>query len=329
MNVYYYRAGEANLGDDLNAWLWQRLIPDQLLVDDDRLMLGIGTIIGQRIPSATRRIIFTSGLGYNPNTPDVCGPGWEVLAVRGPLTAAALGLSSEAAVTDGAILVSLFPEFNCPAAERRGTVFMPHLSAARAVDWRPICSAAGIEYLDPRDEHFSVLRRLGSARLVLADAMHAAIIADSLRVPWIPLSTSAEINTFKWLDWTLSMQVPYVPEELPALSLLQGLQTVVGVTTLQRHRLGLKDPQQVLAAYRVFIDRKRRWESTKKRYVGLALLKAYNRLLRARVMATPRFNQRDAVVRLGWLSTQPGYLSDEAVFAARRDELLRRLDSLR
>lgn len=36
--------------------------------------------------------------------------------------------------------------------------------------------------------------------MVLADAMHAAIIADAMRVPWLPLITSPQINTFKWLD---------------------------------------------------------------------------------------------------------------------------------
>lgn len=328
MQIYYYRSHEPNLGDDLNAWLWQRLVPEPLSRADGRLMLGIGTIIGQQLPAAEHRIIFTSGLGYNPNTPDVRGLGWEVVAVRGPLTATILGLSPEAAVTDGAILVSLFPEFTTPAAARRGVVFMPHVSAARAVDWRPLCAAAGIEYLDPRDEHFALLRRLGSARLVLADAMHAAIIADSLRVPWIPLATSAEINTFKWLDWALSMEVPYEPEELPAVSLLQGLQTVVGVATLQRHRMRLIESQTVIKTHRDFLRRKRRWASSPTRYAGLTLLKAYNRLLSVRALAVPRFNQSEVVERLRRLSSRSGFLSDPGVFEARREELLRRLESL-
>ena len=41
--------------------------------------------------------------------------------------------------------------------------------------------------------------------------MHAAIIADTFRVKWLPVTTSSTINHFKWLDWTSSMNVPYKP----------------------------------------------------------------------------------------------------------------------
>ena len=46
--------------------------------------------------------------------------------------------------------------------------------------------------------------------------MHAAIVADTLRVPWVPLMTSSDINSFKWLDWTQSMRVPYQPVRIGA-----------------------------------------------------------------------------------------------------------------
>ena len=39
--------------------------------------------------------------------------------------------------------------------------------------------------------------------------MHGAIIADTLRIPWIPISTRPSINTFKWLDWCESMELEY------------------------------------------------------------------------------------------------------------------------
>ena len=328
MDVYYYKSNEPNLGDDLNGWIWQRLVPRRLAASDDSVMLGIGTIIGQRIPAATRRIIFTSGLGYNPNIPSVHGPDWQVIAVRGPLTAAMLGLTPEMAVTDGAILVSLFPEFFTPPEQRYGAVFVPHISAARAANWRPICIAANVEYLDPREEHFAALKRIGRARLVLADAMHAAIIADSLRVPWIPLASSGEINTFKWLDWTLSMKLPYTPVTLRKVSMLQLLQSSVISATAQRHRLRSSEPSEVLEMLRKFFRRKRRWESLPTRYLGWGLLKAYNTMLKSDVLAAPRFNRQATVEQLKLLSTQPGNLSDEAVFEARRSELIRRLETL-
>ena len=329
MNVYYYRSSQPNFGDDLNAWMWRRLIPRRLSVSDDTVMLGIGTIIGQRVPPAARRIIFTSGLGYNPNIPNVHGPGWQVIAVRGPLTAAMLGLTPEMAVTDGAILVSSFPEFFTPPQQRYGAVFVPHISAARAVNWQPICVAAGVEYLDPRGEHFAVLKRIGRARLVLADAMHAAIIADSLRVPWIPLASSGEINTFKWLDWTLSMKMPYTPVTLPKVSILQFLQSLVITATAQRHRIRSCESLEVLETHRKFLRHKRHLESLPTRYLGWGLLKAYNAMLKSHALAAPRFNKQETINQLQRLSIQSGMLSDEAVFEARRSELARRLETLR
>ncbi|PBD66433.1 hypothetical protein CK506_15050 [Klebsiella pneumoniae] len=49
--------------------------------------------------------------------------------------------------------------------------------------------------------------------------MHAAIISDAMRVPWVPLITSGQINTFKWLDWTKTVNLPYMPIVLGSSSL--------------------------------------------------------------------------------------------------------------
>ena len=39
--------------------------------------------------------------------------------------------------------------------------------------------------------------------------MHGAIVADTLRVPWIPVRTNPKILPFKWLDWCQSVKLPY------------------------------------------------------------------------------------------------------------------------
>lgn len=49
--------------------------------------------------------------------------------------------------------------------------------------------------------------------------MHAAIIADAFRVPWVPMVTSPQINTFKWLDWTSTIEQRYTPIVLGSSSL--------------------------------------------------------------------------------------------------------------
>ncbi|MBM4231083.1 MAG: hypothetical protein FJ184_10095 [Gammaproteobacteria bacterium] len=329
MDVYYYKSESANFGDDINSWLWERLIPERLAEPDDTIMMGIGTIIGQKVPGARTKKVFTSGAGYNPDFRMVLGAGWEIVAVRGPLTAALLELPPTAAVTDGAILVHEFPELLTDSSRRSGVFFMPHLSAARAVDWPSVCARAGVQYLDPREEHLSLIKRIGSARLVLADAMHAAIVADALRVPWIPLSTSSEVNTFKWLDWTLSMGVPYQPEVMRAMSPLQFLRNIVGLLTFQRHRLkpdiGL---ERVLSAHITFAKRKSVWQRLPIRYVGYLMLAMYNALLRFSILEKPIFNVDRNIRILRVLSTRKGFLSDDKIFYQKLNEVRIRLNSV-
>ncbi|MBR7518573.1 polysaccharide pyruvyl transferase family protein, partial [Mycobacterium tuberculosis] len=78
-------------------------------------------------------------------------------------------------------------------SQRRGVVFMPHHAVAKVGRLPEACARAGIEYLDPTDDCETLAQRLRRAELVIADAMHAAIVADTLRVPWVPVMTSSEI----------------------------------------------------------------------------------------------------------------------------------------
>jgi succinoglycan biosynthesis protein ExoV len=48
--------------------------------------------------------------------------------------------------------------------------------------------------------------------------MHAAILADAFRVPWVAVTTSRVINSFKWEDWATSLQVAYRPRRVPISS---------------------------------------------------------------------------------------------------------------
>jgi succinoglycan biosynthesis protein ExoV len=213
-----------NFGDDLNRWMWQRFLPTELQEEDGSLFLGIGTVLGSGLPAADRYVVFSSGVGYGPLPPDFGSPAWNVVCVRGPLTAEVLGLPAEKAVCDGAVLLSVLPELQpISEAERSGVLFMPHFEARESGDWREACKRAGVEFLDPHLPSEETCQRIRGAKLVLADAMHAAIVADALRVPWVPLVTSNRINTFKWLDWSLSLGLPYKPRELPSLSLLEEI----------------------------------------------------------------------------------------------------------
>ncbi|NDL62325.1 polysaccharide pyruvyl transferase family protein [Acerihabitans arboris] len=212
MKLYYYKSALGNFGDDLNAWIWDRLLPNFFDNDDNTRFSGIGTIINTEMPDANKWIVFGSGIGYGHPPKGFGGNKWDIVSVRGPLSAQILGLGKEKYITDGAALLNTLSEFTpCAENERSGTIFIPHHNALDKGPWERGCQRANVEFVNPRGEATEIIQKIRRSRLVLADAMHAAIIADAMRVPWVPMVTSSQINTFKWLDWTQTISCPYMP----------------------------------------------------------------------------------------------------------------------
>jgi hypothetical protein len=106
-----------------------------------------------------------------------------------------------------------------PEARSNGPVlFMPHFSTVNEPGWQRACTLAGVELVDPRGPCKAIIRKIASARLVIAEAMHGAIVADAFGVPWVPVASTRHFSTFKWVDWALSLEVPFKPRILPAVS---------------------------------------------------------------------------------------------------------------
>jgi succinoglycan biosynthesis protein ExoV len=215
MEVLYYRdpTGKLNFGDDLNEVIWRELLPKHLFRDDDVRLLGIGSILNADfVPLSRTRgkrmFVLGSGAGYF-----ALPPGWEnwtILAVRGPLTAELVG-QPEVAATDSAALLSLLPQIVRLAPERNATLLIPHHSSAAYGQWEKVAAAAGMTLLDPRWPVPVVMEHFSRAKLVVTEAMHGAIVADTLRIPWIPITVAPDTLPFKWRDWTLSLNLPYEP----------------------------------------------------------------------------------------------------------------------
>jgi succinoglycan biosynthesis protein ExoV len=205
----------SNFGDALNPWLWDRLLPGLLNGHGDTLFVGIGTILDARIPAQPIKLVFSSGTGYG--APPALDDRWHFYCVRGPLTARRLGLPADRAVTDGAALLPLVVGNGAPR-HRRGIAFMPHHYSKKHFQWRSLCRRLGLTYLDPEASVPRLLRQIAGAELVLAEAMHAAIVADALRVPWVAVSAYDHINSFKWEDWCASLELQYQPNEIPTIT---------------------------------------------------------------------------------------------------------------
>ncbi|OYP34102.1 polysaccharide pyruvyl transferase family protein [Rhodopirellula sp. MGV] len=207
MELYFH--SETNVGDQLNSWLWESTlgVPVQSLEPQDALFIGIGTILRESIPSEPKKkFVMGAGCGYEP--PPKLNDDWNVVMVRGPLTAKTLGVSSDVAVTDPGVLIRDYYSKD-PSAKAVG--FMPHYSSGILCDWVSLCEQAGVVYLDPTLSVDRLMEQFTTCKLIITEAMHGAIMADALRIPWRALKTRGSILTFKWQDWasSLGMEVKF------------------------------------------------------------------------------------------------------------------------
>ncbi len=209
--LYYCKTPQGNFGDELNLWLWPRLAPEVCDKNDPTLFVGIGTILSRRIPTEPFKIIFGAGWGGGrvPRT----DARWRFYCVRGPRTAAGLNLDPSLALADPAILVRQVP---IKAARKCYPVaLMPHHQSMPKADWPALCRRAGMHCIDPRSPVEQVLTELQQTELLLAEAMHGAIVADALRVPWIAVRLYGRFTLFKWQDWTESLRLPLRIADVP------------------------------------------------------------------------------------------------------------------
>ena len=271
MKLYYCALPTGNFGDDLNTFLWPRLMPgafDGCVARGEarstsgedfsqEYFVGIGTIIDDKVPAAWKKHVVGSGIGYGQ--PPVLDDSWRIHCVRGPLTARALNLSPAAAITDPAVLVRLLPlqtEF-----KTYNYAFMPHWSMATAGQWQSICREFGVHFIDPRWSPTRVIQEIGRARTLITEALHGAIVSDTLGVPWVPVSSGHAVLDFKWKDWTSSMELSYTPIRIPALwepkSGLRSKFTALVKRSIARSTLEqiLRAPNSNLSAHGMVADR--------------------------------------------------------------------------
>jgi succinoglycan biosynthesis protein ExoV len=218
MKLTYFQNTPPNFGDELNATMWAHLLPPGLLDDnEDELFLGIGSILWNHLPKTPRKFVAGSGYGGYSAPADVHDGSWEIIWLRGPLTARTLGIDPGLAITDAAVLLRATP---LPIPDRTTAIaFMPHFDSIGRGDWASVCAAAGITFLDPRAPVDRLLAQISGASLVITEAMHGAIVADALRTPWVAVLPFHPSHRAKWDDWAQSLDIALRTETLRASSL--------------------------------------------------------------------------------------------------------------
>jgi len=231
MKMYYYRGPRPNFGDVLNEWLWPQLLPDFFDGDDRALFLGIGSILYDFLPATARKVVFGAGYGGYTPIPRI-DDRWGFYFVRGPVTARTLGLDPSLAVGDAAILVRSC-NIDRPAKTHRAS-FMPHWESAIDGDWRDVSARAGLHYIDPCGDVAHVIADILASDVVVTEAMHGAIVADALRVPWIPVRPVQSPNRGKWVDWASALGVELTPQ---AIAPSNGLEYAISLTATSKPRV--------------------------------------------------------------------------------------------
>ena len=211
MQLYYYSGFDEikNFGDELNKIIWDRTIPGMLDNNSSELFVGIVTLLNNRIPINSNTVIMGAGVGYGDLPSKKQINEWSIYCVRGYLSAKALGVPVDKVATDPAILVNRL--YSGVELKTHEFSFMPHWMNM-GNSWKAICDNLGIKLLNPLGDIDDLISSMKRSKVVIAEAMHAAIVADSLRIPWIPVASSfPDSLPFKWQDWCSSLNISYEP----------------------------------------------------------------------------------------------------------------------
>lgn len=221
MKIMYFRGKHPNFGDELNTWMWQKILPDFFDENDQELFIGIGSTIGLYCDNSAKKIIFGAGFvpEYN-NKPNVHTQDWDIYFVRGPRTAKLLNISPDLALGDSAILLRTVVDLTKKSPEVIS--FIPHWESLEYGNWEKVCKTAGINLIDPRRPVEEVINELLRSKLVICEAMHGAIVSDAFRIPWIPVLPINHIHREKWFDWAEALNMEIKAHRLPPSSLYEA-----------------------------------------------------------------------------------------------------------
>jgi succinoglycan biosynthesis protein ExoV len=330
MEVVYHRDPNLNFGDDLNEVLWQHVLPKRVQESERLVLVGIGSILNEEKLarySEDRRQVVVLGTGTSYGLPPSNLSRWLIKAVRGPMTAALIG-HPEASVTDGAALLTSAPGLLHTPVERRNVLFMPHHSSLSNGHWGEVAKLCGFDYASPQMTVAEILAKFAHAKLVVTEAMHGAIVADTLRIPWIPVAASPGIDEFKWRDWTRSLDLPFKPLLLPPSS---GPEVVRHRRLAQAYRAcGVGGFDQLYGVeeidlYRSYLHRRAEVFHAKRDNVAVRARDLF--LRRALSPFDPLIAQRCAAALTKAASASP-FLSGDRVFSQRLNRLQDAVGSL-
>lgn len=232
MNNIYWQSKCGNFGDDLNSYLWPLIWGNDFVNKaEDIDFIGIGSVLGSdflknKIRQRSRKIVFGTGFRPSNNSFDL-DLSWDIAFLRGPLSAYSLNQKNNF-ISDAAYAYALTSEYSIAKEEPKKYKYslFPYFRSAENINWEKIAKRLGVHYISPLSENGveSTLLEIAQSNYIITEAMHGAILADVLRVPWHRFLFSSyiyegpDVSDFKWNDWLFSINIGNIEKSKFALS---------------------------------------------------------------------------------------------------------------
>lgn len=159
------------------------------------------------------------GTGVMRETFDYPANNLNVLALRGPMSAARLHLKETNVYGDPGLFASeLVP--HSPRMYQLGIV--PHISERTYEVTKQFCAAfPKALIIDVRKHPIDVLKDISSCDMILSSSLHGLVVADSYSIPnaWVRFSDKVLGSGFKFQDYAAGIGRPHMiahrPEDIP------------------------------------------------------------------------------------------------------------------
>ena len=177
-------------------------------------MAAIGSIAEVILEARRNSPIVTWGSGFIGDGPTLRHTPLEVAALRGPKSAARLGLDGDVPLGDPGLLASLLMRRR--PATRRAVGIVPHYADLDLPIIEAWTSTPGT-VISPRLPVMEFLEAVASCELILSSSLHGLIVADSLGVAnhWTRLSGRLTGHSFKFRDYLRCLGRSEEPTTLP------------------------------------------------------------------------------------------------------------------
>ena len=196
-----------NFGDLLGPALLQHFgVRSEHAEPAEADLVCIGSVLGH-LPDGWRGTVAGAGLLDSGHVPDLSGA--RIRAVRGPLTASALGLSVPVCADPGLLAHELLG----PMPSKVYTVgVLPHWSDSALTsvypgehELSPIVNSNGIR---------SMVLEIAQCETLITSSLHGLIVADALGIPvqaeaYGRLRRPKEGGDFKWRDYAASLGIEH------------------------------------------------------------------------------------------------------------------------